>query len=139
MSLDSFFGSHLEGHGDLREQKVQRYRARKRLAARRKRWRPLVVETLEDRRVLSAVLTAASAGAFSALANFLDIFVDVDQILPEEAQNRLGSDQGLGNTLTYQAFQGEINDVSITQGVSGFFYFSSSCPASAVRTESSPR
>ncbi len=122
MSLDGFFGSHLEGHGDLREPKVQRYRARKRLAARRKRWRPLVVETLEDRRVLSAVLTAASAGAFSTLANFLDIFVDVDQILPEEAQDRLGSDQGLGNTLTYQAFQGEINEVNITQAVSDFFY-----------------
>lgn len=72
--------------------------------------------------MLSAVVTAASAGAFSTLANFLDILVDVDQILPEEAQDRLGSNQGLGNTLTYQAFQGEINDVSITQEVSDFFY-----------------
>ena len=84
--------------------------------------RYLSFEALEDRRVLSAVVTAASAGAFSTLSNFLDIFVDVDQILPEEARNRLGSDQGIGNTLTYQAFQGEINDVSITQEVSDFFY-----------------
>lgn len=125
MRLDSSFGSQREGHGDLRDRKVQRYRARKRREARRQLQhyrRRLSIETLEERRVLSAVVTAASAGAFSTLANFLDIFVDVDQILPEEAQNRLGGDQGLGNTLTYQAFQGEINDVSITQAVSDFFY-----------------
>ena len=32
----------------------------------------LSVEQLEDRRVLAAVVTAASAGAFSAVATFLD-------------------------------------------------------------------
>lgn len=122
MSFDKVLGWQSGGQENSRDRKGPRYRARKRLAARRPWRRILAVETLEDRRVLSAVVTAASAGAFSTLANFLDIFVDVDQILPEEAQNRLGSAQGLGNTLTYQAFQGEINDVLITQAVSDFFY-----------------
>ena len=81
------------------------------------------IEKLEDRTLLSAVVTAASAGAFSGLATFLDAFVDIDSILPSEAQQRLRSDEfGIGNSLTYQAYTGEANEVSISQQIGDFLY-----------------
>ncbi|WP_164103410.1 dockerin type I domain-containing protein [Candidatus Laterigemmans baculatus] len=83
---------------------------------------PVRGEQLEDRRMLAAVVTAASAGAFAALADYLDTFVDVSQILPPTAQQRLGSDLGTGETLTYQAYAGESNQVSISQQFGDLFY-----------------
>lgn len=94
-----------------------------RLSARRRRLNfPVRGEQLEERRMLAAVVTAASAGAFSALAAYLDTFVDIGQILPPTAQQRLGSDLGTGETLTYQAYAGEVNDVSISQQFGDLFY-----------------
>src|SRR6056297_2144395 len=82
---------------------------------------PVRGERLEDRRMLAAVVTAASAGAYSALADFLDGFVEIDQILPQQAQQRLAT-EGSGETLTYQAYAGESNDVTISQQFGDFFY-----------------
>lgn len=99
------------------------WRQRRHCSLRNEQICKLTGEVLEDRLVLAAVVTAASAGAFSAVATFLDEFVDIDSILPDEAQDRLRSDDlGIGNSLTYQAYTGEANEVSISQQIGDLLY-----------------
>jgi len=100
----------------------QKRKLRKRLSNRRKNLVfPVRGERLEERRLLAAVVTAVSAGAYSALVDYIDAFVDIDQIVPESARNRLQSG-GSQETLTYQAYAGEVNDVSISQQIGDLAY-----------------
>ena len=80
------------------------------------------IQQLEDRTLLAAVVPAATAGAFSALTGFLDTFIDGRDVIPDEAQQRLRSDLGIGSAVSYQAFVGEENDISISQQLGDLLY-----------------
>ena len=103
----------LDSMNNVRRRRKQRLREAPRVGA---------VQKLEDRTLLAAVVPAATAGAFSALTGFLDTFIDGRDVIPDEAQQRLGSDLGIGSAVSYQAFAGEENDISISQQLGDLLY-----------------